>query len=154
MKEKKKPSSFNEIVQILTMTPEFSSREYAAKYFEVSEHLIRNARLLKSEKGVFSLPTNKIGKKLSKEVAVLVENFYQDDEYSRMMPGKKDYVSIGKDRKERIHVQKRLLLSNLNELYTEFKKINADIKIGFSKFCTLRPKWSVYVHITKMLFFY
>ena len=96
MKEKKKPSSFNEIVQILTMTPEFSSREYAAKYFEVSEHLIRNARLLKSEKGVFSLPTNKIGKKLSKEVAVLVENFYQDDGYFRMMPEKKDYVSVGK----------------------------------------------------------
>ena len=59
------------------------------------------------------------------------------------MPGKKDYVSVGKGRKERIHVQKRLLLSNLNELYTEFKKINPDIKIGFSKFCTLRPKWCV-----------
>ena len=66
MKEKIKTSSFNEIVQILTMTPESWSREYAAKYFEVSEHLIRKARLLKSEKGVFSLPTNKIGKKLSK----------------------------------------------------------------------------------------
>ena len=57
MKEKIKTSSFNEIVQILTMTPESWSREYAAKYFEVSEDLICKAHLLKSEKGAFSLPT-------------------------------------------------------------------------------------------------
>ena len=59
------------------------------------------------------------------------------------MPGKKDYVSVGQGRKERIHVQKRLLLCNLYEFYTEFKKINPNIKIGFSKFCSLHPKWCV-----------
>jgi hypothetical protein len=57
------------------------------------------------------------------------------------MPGKKDFVSI----KRNVHKQKRLLLCNLKELYVLFKEQNAEVKIGFSKFCTLRPKWCVTV---------
>ena len=57
------------------------------------------------------------------------------------MPGTKDYVSVGK----RVHKQKRLLLCNLKELYSAFKEKYPDSKIGFSKFCSLRPKWCVTV---------
>ena len=71
----------------------------------------------------------------------LVKSFFEDDEFSRLLPGKKDYVSIAKNE----HKQKRLLLSNLNELYEAFKEKNPAIKIGFSKFCSLRPKWCVTV---------
>ncbi len=38
-----------------------------------------------------------------------------------------------------------MLLVNLRELYLEFKKRHDDIKIGFFKFCTLRPPWCVTV---------
>ena len=69
----------------------------------------------------------------------LVKAFYEDDEFSRMMPGRKDYVSVGKN----IHMQKRLLLCNLSELYSAFKEKNPGIKVGFSKFCSLRPKWCI-----------
>ena len=55
------------------------------------------------------------------------------------MPGKKDYVSIGQN----LHKQKRLVLCNLSELYSAFRDKYPNIKIGFSKFCTLRPKWFV-----------
>ena len=55
------------------------------------------------------------------------------------MPGKKDYVSISKN----VHQQKRLLLSNLKELFISFKQKHEDIKIGYSKFCSLRPKWCI-----------
>ena len=55
------------------------------------------------------------------------------------MPGSKDYVSVGKKQ----HMQKWLLLVNLKELYNSFLKEHADIKIGFSKFCQLQPKWRV-----------
>ena len=55
------------------------------------------------------------------------------------MPGSKDYVSISRN----IHQQKRLLLCNLRELFVEFKKTNLDVKISFSKFCSLRPKWCI-----------
>ena len=41
------------------------------------------------------------------------------------------------------HMQKQLILVNLKELYSSFLKEHADIKIGFSKFCQLRPKWCV-----------
>ncbi|KAL5484132.1 hypothetical protein EMCRGX_G020580 [Ephydatia muelleri] len=43
------------------------------------------------------------------------------------------------DRK-REHKQKRLLLCNLKEAYSEFKGRHPDTKIGFSKFAMLRPR--------------
>lgn len=39
-------------------------------------------------------------------------------------------------------MQKRLLLCNLKELYAAYRKEHMH-KIGFSKFCELRPKWCV-----------
>ena len=65
MKEKIKITNFNETVQILTMTPESWSREYAANYFDVSEHLVRKARNLKSEKGILSFPDKKVGRSVA-----------------------------------------------------------------------------------------
>ena len=49
------------------------------------------------------------------------------------MRGKKDYVSVSKG----VHKQK---LCNFHELYTAFKEKHPNVNIGFSKFCTLRPK--------------
>ena len=68
-------------------------------------------------------------------------SFYEDDKISRIMPGKKDYtfVSIGRN----IHKQKRLLLANLKELHSIFKLKYPARRIGFSKFCSLHPKWCV-----------
>ena len=53
-----------------------------------------------------------------------------------MMPGQKDFVSIGRNK----HMQKRLFLCNLKELYAQFKQQHPDTAVGFSKFCSLRPK--------------
>ena len=44
---------------------------------------------------------------------------------------------------KRQHVQKRLVLSNLREVYSEFKERFPGRKIGFSKFAELRPKHCV-----------
>ena len=76
---------------------------------------------------------------MAQETTDLVHAFYEDDEYSRQLPGKKDYVSIQKG----VHKQKQLVLCNLHELLVAFKERNPDVKIGFSKFCTLCPKWCV-----------
>ena len=62
------------------------------------------------------------------------------------MPGKKDFVSVKNiltGKKE--HKQKRLILCNLKELYIKFRETH-DMKIGFSTFCTLRPKWCIPVN--------
>ena len=59
-----------------------------------------------------------------------------------MMPGKKDFVSIGRNK----HMQKRLILcNNLKELFAQFKQQHPDTVVGFSKFCSLRPKWCTLV---------
>ena len=64
-------------------------------------------------------------RKLPEEVTKAIEYFYQDDELTRQMPGKKDYVSIAKI----FHVQKRLILSNLKELHAEFKISHTDKQV-------------------------
>ena len=55
-------------------------------------------------------------KKLTSEVINQIVNFYKDDSNSRLLPGAKDYISI-KTVEGRKHIQKRLILSNLSELY-------------------------------------
>ena len=76
---------------------------------------------------------------MSQEAIDLVHSFYEDGEYSRQFPGKKDYVSIQKG----VRKQKWLVLCNLHELFVTFKERNPDLKIGFSKFYALCPKWCV-----------
>ena len=67
--------------------------------------------------------------------------FYESDDISHVMPGKKDFVSVKEGKRQ--HVQKRLVLSNLREMYSEFKETFPGRKIGFSKFAELRPKHCV-----------
>ena len=136
IKEKLLISSYPEKVQLLTLAPDSWSREYCSKYFDVSEYLVRKARDLKRDSGILATPLPKKGKTILQEHIIDIENFYKSDENSRQMPGKKDCVSIRKN----VHEQKRLVLCNLRELYAAFKMQNPDIKVGFSKFCALRPK--------------
>lgn len=100
---------------------------------------MRKARALCCEKGILALPEPKQGRKLPEETILTVQQFYEDDEFSYMLPGAKDRVSI----KKNSYMQKRLLLCNLDEFYVVFKEKNPNLKIGFSKFCFLRPKWCV-----------
>lgn len=48
-----------------------------------------------------------------------------------------------KDAGGRRHIQKRLVLCNLKELYQNFKDKHPSLKIGFSKFAELRPRYCV-----------
>eukprot|EP00112_Aurelia_sp_Birch-Aquarium-sp1_P016421 Seg3722.2 transcript_id=Seg3722.2/GoldUCD/mRNA.D3Y31 product="hypothetical protein" protein_id=Seg3722.2/GoldUCD/D3Y31 len=57
------------------------------------------------------------------------------------MPGKEDFVSMGKN----VHMQKGLVLRDMKELYAALKKHYPNVKIGFTKFCSLRPKWCIFV---------
>lgn len=40
-------------------------------------------------------------------------------------------------------MQKRLIFCDLREIYSCFKWEYLDVKLGFSKFCCLKPKWCV-----------
>jgi hypothetical protein len=58
--------------------------------------------------------------------------------------GRKDRViyreKIGQGKKEKYTVQTRYLVMSLKEAWAVFKEKNPGVKIGLSKFCSLRPK--------------
>ena len=54
--------------------------------------MVRTARQLVSQKGILSTPNLKQGHALSADIVSLVEEFFESDEVSRVMPGKKDCV--------------------------------------------------------------
>lgn len=67
-----------------------------------------------------------------------VQNFYLREDISRMLPGKKDYVSVKLADVKREHRQKRLLLFKIGEAHELFKE-ESNVQIGKSKFAELRP---------------
>ena len=101
--------------------------------------MARKSKQLVREKGVLSTPNPKPGHSLPLKSVDLIKSFYESDDISRAMPGKKDFVSIRQGEK-RVHVQKRLVLSNLKEIYRAFKDQFPNEKVGFSKFAELRPR--------------
>ena len=126
----------SELVHILTVLPKSWSVQRIMKEFGTSKRMARRAKDLVDEKGILSTPNTKIGKCLPDATVQLLQDFYTSDEVSRAMPGKKDYISVG--RKE--HRQKRWILCNLKEAYEQFKAKHPGTKLGFSTFAMLRPK--------------
>ena len=129
----------NEQLQVLTVLPKSWSVKKIQQEFGVSIYMARKSKKLVEEKGILSLPDPVRRPSLLQETVDIVCAFYESDDISRVMPGKKDFVSVKKEGK-RQHIQKRLVLSNLKEVYHEFKERFPDKKIGFSKFADLRPK--------------
>lgn len=142
MKEKLKiTKSTREKMHILTIAPKSWSREKISAEFDVSEYLVNKSQKLTKETGILSFPDPIEDRKIYVAVAENVTDFYQADENSRLMPGVKDKVSVHRN----IYEQKHLILCNLKELYSSYKEKFPNDKVGFSKFCELRPKWCVTV---------
>ena len=70
--------------------------------------MARQVKELVREKGVLGIPDLKRGHALTEQTVC----FYESDDISRVMPGKKDYVSVRLG-EGRVHVQKRLVLCKL-----------------------------------------
>lgn len=92
-----------------------------------------HSKQLVATQGVLATPNIQPGKVLPTAVESRVIEFYLSDSVSRMMPGKKDYVSmLVEGRRE--HVQKRLLLFNLKDAHRQFLDENVGFKVGLTKF--------------------
>ena len=126
-------------IQILTLAPEFWSRKNLMREFNCSEREAREAKDLVANSGIFSIPAMKRGKLLPADTVNSVKYFYERDDVSRISPCLKDYLSIKQSNGKRQHIQKRLLLGNLNELCNLYKKEYEYANIGFTKFTELRP---------------
>ena len=142
MKMKLTAANRRERIQILTLIPESWSVRKAAAEFNVSKKTVLKAKKLKKEMGIIAMPNRIEGKKIAQEMMDSVIKVYCDDEFSRTLPGKKDFVSVSKNQ----HMPKRLILCNLKELYAAYKANNiTSKKVSFSKFASLRPKWCISV---------
>ena len=140
LKEKYSTAPRSEKLQILTILPNSWSLGKIESEFRASNFVARKAKQLVKEKGILSTPNPKPGRSLPQTSIEVVIHFYESDENSRMMPGKKDCISV-RGAGGRITVQKRLILSNL--LYHTFKDKHPEQKIGFSKFAELRSRHCV-----------
>ncbi|XP_044013077.1 uncharacterized protein LOC122855606 [Aphidius gifuensis] len=110
---------------------------------ETTKHMATVSKQLVEQKGLLSLPEPKKGKKISESTKRLVLDFYNDERNSSTMPGKKDFLSIRDESGKRTHVQKKLVLSNLNELFRSFQAEYPTIKIEFSTFAAMRPRYCI-----------
>lgn len=136
--------SVQEKVNILSLLPSTYTSSQIQKDFKVTEYLVHKTRDLVKKQGVLpKVESKKPSNILDIDTIKTVETFYQNDDYSRMMPGKTDCKSIRRQDGSKEYVQKRLLLCNLKELYADFKTQFPNIKIGFSKFAELRPKFCI-----------
>lgn len=79
--------------------------------------------------------------RISQHTIDMVVAFYEDDAVSRMSPGKADCISIHNSMGNKVKKQKRHLVMTLSEAYNCFKEDHPEIKIGKSKFASLRPQW-------------
>jgi len=81
---------------------------------------------------------SKGNKSLSQETIKKVDSFFKLDSISRQSPGKKDFITRKINGKKQ-YLQKRHLLCSLRETHALFLKEHPEVKIGFTKFCSLRP---------------
>ena len=125
--------------RVLTVMPQDSTVEFLKKTFKITEHQAKRSKVIQAEKGVFSTPNPKPGRRIPEEVVMKVKQFYESDDVSRQMPGKKDSVSMLVDGKKQ-QVQKRLILVTQYEAFLLFKEKYQEVKLGFSKFAEARPK--------------
>ena len=92
-------------LQVLSVLPQSWTLQRIEKEFGTTYHMARLSKQLVSSKGVLSTPNSRPGKTLSASTVQLVTDVYQSDETSRMMPGKKDCISM-KVNGDKVCVQK------------------------------------------------
>lgn len=141
LKEKLSPLQNNDPqrLSILIIAPEAWSVNKIAKEFGCSRRMAKKAKDLRASGGVLADTVAKTGAPLPEPTVEKIKDFYTNDENSRIMPGKKDVVSVRTD-KDRCLMQKRLLLLDLRVLYHTYKESHPDFPVSFSKFAQFRPK--------------
>ncbi|XP_052132748.1 uncharacterized protein LOC127752138 [Frankliniella occidentalis] len=133
-------STYAEKIRVLSLLPaSWSSTDIKKTFPGATSHMIRITRLLVAQNGPLCSPNRKRGKRLSFETEKLVTSFYLEPDVSREMAGKKECIVVRGDG-GKVTKTKRLVLGNLRDVFKSFCEKYPDIKIGFSKFASLRPQ--------------
>ena len=109
-----------EKITVLTLTSKIWSQRKNSEEFNVSRYTSKVAHNIAEEKGILNDPNPRQGHKISDIIVNDVHKFYKSCEVSRIMPGKKDKVTVVRDG-VKSHAQKHLILCNLKEAYHLFK---------------------------------
>ena len=133
-----KTASYSKPIQILTMVPD----ECTVQNISISLNSLFELHM-KSKKQVIYQQNLllKKGKTFITETLHLVTNAFGNDNFSRQVLEKKDYVNVSKEYIKKTATCKSLC--NQQEFYTAFKEKLPNVNIGFSKFCNQIPKWFV-----------
>jgi hypothetical protein len=134
-------TSFSEKVYLLTLSPASWTITKIIQEFNVTRHQVKLARELKKKHcSILNYPPKRQGVSLPQSTVDTIIEFYQDDTFTRLSSGTKETVTVRLENCK-IKKQKRYILMTLRDLYLEFKKNFPNIKVGFSKFVSLKPKW-------------
>ena len=98
------------------------------------KYVLRTSEEITKAGRILGKSAPKIGKTNTTETIHLLPNVYEDDNFSRKVPGKKGYVSVKECINKNIATCKSL--SNSQKLFTAFKEKHSNVNIGFSKFCS------------------
>jgi hypothetical protein len=122
-----------------------SAKLAASKLLRKSRSVAATARLLgvsrkslakhsKDETSVRKVRKHKV----SDNVAERVNNFFLED-VSRQMPNKRDVLLVKGPDGEKVLTQKHIIEVTPSEAFTKFQENNPDVKIGKTKFDSLKP---------------
>ena len=103
-------ATYREKIQVLTLCSPAWAIKKSAEFFSASEYAIRAARKLARGQGILSLPDRRHGKEIPDGILDQAHECYHDDEFFRIIPGKKDFVSIGRNK----HAQSSSFFAILN----------------------------------------
>lgn len=125
-------------MSILTIDPQSWSAHKIASEFGRSWRLAQKSKERRASEGILGNTTIKSGRELSEATVKKVIAFFVIDANSRIMPSKKDFVSVMSYEGCRL-IKKILLLMDLRGIYVTYKDNHTDSLVRFSKFAQLRP---------------
>ena len=83
MQEKLKRASYSEQIQILTLVPDKWSRMYCSEYFNLFEYGVWTSHEIKKVGEILAKTDPKKGKPITPETLHLLNNVYEDENFSR-----------------------------------------------------------------------
>ncbi|GBL81974.1 hypothetical protein AVEN_50555-1 [Araneus ventricosus] len=101
--------SKREKIQVLTIAPQSWSSKRVSTEFDVTEYMARKTRDFRLRKGILAIPGSRIVNKISQKVMGTAKFLYEDDEYSMMMPGAKNRVSVKKNEYKQKYPEKKFV---------------------------------------------
>ena len=102
---------------------------------------------LREEQGILAVPEG-YSREAEEETKVKVKEFFERDDVSHLCPGKKDCESVKLEDGRKEKVQKRLLLSNLKEIYQHFVTENPAVKVGLSTSRIIWDTQCMYMYVS------